>query len=100
MVVAEILGVVKLVTPVPPVNGDPPVAAAYQSIVSPEPTAPLIVTVPFPQREFPVPVGAVGNAFTVTFAVSVAIQPLALVTVKVYTVVELADRLTETADGF
>ena len=46
MVVAEMEGVVKLVVPVPPVSGDPPVAAAYQSMVSPASGVALMVSVP------------------------------------------------------
>ena len=59
MVVDEILGVVKLVVPVPPVKAAPPLAAAYQSTVSPPLTVAEIVTVPAPQRELFPPVGAV-----------------------------------------
>ena len=54
-------GVVKLVTPVPPARGAPPVAAAYQSMVSPAGTLADRVTVPGPHLEAPVaPVGAAG----------------------------------------
>ena len=42
------LGVVKEVVPVPPASTAPPVAAAYQSIVSPAPTLADIITVPVP----------------------------------------------------
>ena len=59
------LGVVKEVTPIPPVNTVPPVEAAYQSMVSPLPGVALNETVPVPQREPAVPVGADGTAFTV-----------------------------------
>ena len=65
MAVAEILGVVNEVTPVPPVNGEPPEAAAYQSMVSPDPAVAERVTVPVLQREAPVPLGAEGLLFTV-----------------------------------
>ena len=66
MVVADILGVVKLVTPVPPARGDPPVAAAYQSMVSPPPTVAEITTVPVPHLvKGPPAVGAAGAAVTV-----------------------------------
>ena len=51
MVVAEIEGVVKLVVPVPPASGDPPVAAAYQSIVSPVLGFAEMLTTPDPQRD-------------------------------------------------
>ena len=96
MVVAEILGVVNEVTPVPPANTDPPDVAAYQSIVSPALTVAEILTVPVPHREPAVPVGAVGTEIMVTSAVSVAVQPATLVAVKVYTV----DALADTPDGF
>jgi hypothetical protein len=43
------LGVVKLVTPVPPANGEPPVKAAYQSKVAPAEAVPDRLTVPVPQ---------------------------------------------------
>ena len=56
------LGVVNEVTPVPPVKTDPPDAAAYQSMVTPEPTVAEMLTVPVPHREPAVPVGAVGAA--------------------------------------
>jgi hypothetical protein len=60
------LGVVNEVTPVPPDNTVPPVAAAYQSMVSPVPGVALKETVPVPQREPRVPVGAVCAATTIT----------------------------------
>ena len=59
------LGVVKLVVPVPPARTAPPDAAAYQSMVSPAPGVAEMVTVPVPHLEAPVPVGATGTAFTV-----------------------------------
>ena len=59
------LGVVYDVVPVPPVRTVPPVAAAYQSTVSPAPTLADMVTVPVPHLELPVPVGGLGIAFTV-----------------------------------
>ena len=74
-----ILGVVKLVVPVPPDKTEPPVNAAYQSIVSPELTLALIATVPVPILEPSTPdVGLLGKGFTVaTTAVLVAVvQPL------------------------
>ena len=58
-------GVVKLVVPVPPDSGLPPEELAYQSIVSPVFTEPLISTVPVPILEPSVPVGLEGNALTV-----------------------------------
>ena len=61
------LGVVKLVTPVPPARGLPPVAALYQSMVSPVPTVAVSVTVPVPHLvKGPAPAtGAAGTATTV-----------------------------------
>ncbi len=61
----EILGVVKLVTPVPLESIEPPDEAAYQSIVSPEPGVAEMVTVPEPQREALPAVGVDGEALTV-----------------------------------
>jgi hypothetical protein len=60
------LGVVNDVVPVPPANTAPPVAAAYQSIVSPAPTLADMTTVPVPHLE-PLTglVGAAGTVFTV-----------------------------------
>lgn len=55
----------KFVVPVPPESGLPPVELAYQSIVSPEFTDPLIETVPGLTLEPLVPTGADGKAFTV-----------------------------------
>ena len=84
MVVAEILGVVNEVTPVPPVKTVPPVAAAYQSMVSPVPAVDVIVTVPVPQRDWFPAVGAVGKELTVTrLVLAVAVQPKELVAVTV-----------------
>ena len=57
-------GVVNEVTPVPPAKTDPPVAAAYQSTVSPDPTVALITTVPVPERVADMPTGAVGPLTT------------------------------------
>ena len=65
MVVDERLGVVKDV-PVP--REDPPVNAAYQSIVPAEAVAPK-VTVPVPQIDAGVVPVMVSNSFTVTEAV-------------------------------
>jgi hypothetical protein len=61
------LGVVKLKVPVPPASGDPPVAAAYQSIVSLLPTVAVRTTVPVPHLvNGPTPaVGAAGIAVTI-----------------------------------
>ena len=69
MAVEEMEGVVKLVVPVPPDNGLPPVELAYQSMVSPVVTAPLIETVPVPFLEPSVPVGLEGDVFTVAVPV-------------------------------
>ena len=78
MVVAAILGVVNDVTPDPPDNVEPPAEVAYQSIVTPGPTAAEILTVPEPQRAPDVPVGADGVALTVavTAALVAEIQPV------------------------
>ena len=67
--VEEIEGVVKLVVAVPPDKGLPPVELAYQSIVSPVFTVPLITTVPVPILEPFVPVGTEGNVLTVAVPV-------------------------------
>ena len=45
------------VVPVPPVRTVPPVAAPYQSTVSPAPTLADMVTVPGPHLELPAAVG-------------------------------------------
>ena len=82
--VAEIEGVVKLDVPVPPLRGEPPVAAAYQSMTVPAAGVALSTTVPVPHREAPVPVGAAGLANTFTVRVAVAlVQPPVPVTVYV-----------------
>ena len=72
------LGVVNDIVPVPPVRTAPPVAAAYQSTVSPAPALAVIVTVPVPHLELSVPVGRLGTALTVAVtAVLVAeVQPV------------------------
>ena len=54
---------VKLVDPV--VKAVPPVATSYQSTVTPPATVAESATVPVPHLEPAVPVGVVGNAFTV-----------------------------------
>ena len=61
------LGVVNEVAPVPPASGVPPVAAPYQSIVSPVPTVAVSVTVPVPHLvKGPVPAtGGAGGAVTI-----------------------------------
>ena len=59
------LGVVNDVVPIPPVRTVPPVAAAYQSTVSPAATLADIVTVPVPHLELPAGVGTPGIEFTV-----------------------------------
>ena len=70
------LGVVKVVTPVPLARGEPPVAAAYQSTVFPAATEAARDTVPVPQRELPAELGAVGAGVTVTeVVVAEAEQP-------------------------
>ena len=71
-------GVVKDV--VPEANNVPPDVAEYQSMVSPAPGVADNVTVPVPQREAGVPVGAAGIGLTVaTTAVLVETQPVAVV---------------------
>jgi hypothetical protein len=77
-VVVDILGVVNDVVPVPPVRTAPPVAAAYQSTVSPAPTLAEIITVPVPHLELSVPVGGLGTAYTVavTGVLVADIQPV------------------------
>ena len=60
------LGVVNDVVPVPPARTAPPVAAAYQSIVSPAPALADIVTVPVPHLcPFTGLTGAAGTALIV-----------------------------------
>ena len=69
-------GVVKLLEPV--AKAVPPVAAAYQSIVSPAPGVAEIVTVPVEQRAALPAVGADGKLFTVavTAVLEDEIQPV------------------------
>ena len=71
------LGVVKLVTPVPPATIDPPVGALYQSTVVPVTTFAPNTTVPVPHRAPAVPVGTAGKAFTVVvITLDVAREPI------------------------
>lgn len=58
-------------------NAVPPLAAAYQSIVILPDIFALTVTVPLPQREAPVPVGADGKVVmvAVTAVLDVETQP-------------------------
>jgi hypothetical protein len=91
--VLVILGVTKVLVPVPPVRTAPPVGAANQSIVSPAPGVAEIFTVPVPQRDPSVPEGAAGF-WTVTVLVAVAFeQPPVPVTVYVIVVVPVATPL-------
>ena len=60
------LGVVYELTPEPLANTEPPLEAAYQSIVSPAPGVAEIDTVPVPHRDDEPAVGTVGIGFTVT----------------------------------
>ena len=76
MVVVEILGVVKLFVfdagfGEPVVRTEPPDVAAYQSITAPEEEAEM-ATVPVPQRELLLAVGALGAAFIVNVLIDVA----------------------------
>ena len=60
------LGVVKLVVPLPPVSTVPPLAAEYQSMVEPDGTlVTLMSTVPVPQRSPSTAVARPGRAFRV-----------------------------------
>ena len=59
------LGVVNEFTPDPLVKTEPPLEAAYQSIVCPEIGVADIITVPVPHLVPFVPEGVAGNALTV-----------------------------------
>ena len=59
------LGVVKLVTPEPPVNTVPAVETEYQSMVDPVAGVAEITTGPVPHLEPVVPIGAAGATPTV-----------------------------------
>ena len=65
----------KLVVPLPPPNTEPPVAVAYQSIVSPVPGVAEIVETPFPQRDTFVAVGATGFTGAVKITVPIVCGP-------------------------
>ena len=69
-------GVVKLLLPV--ASAVPPVAAAYQSMVSPVPGVAVRVNAPVPQFDPFVPVGAAGNALTVVVTIELVrlLQPV------------------------
>ena len=83
--VVDILGVVNDVVPVPPVRTAPPVAAAYQSTVSPAPALADMVTVPVPHLEPGVTEVIFGSAFTVTdIKPDVMEHPTTSVTVTLY----------------
>ena len=78
------LGVVNEVTPDPDVITDPPLEAAYQSIVSPEPGVADMLTVPVEHLIPPVPLGAGGTTmFCVAVILAVEVQLLEPVTVTV-----------------
>ena len=77
-------GVVNEVVPVPPAKTTPPVAAEYQSIVSPAPGVAVMVTVPVPHRALGPAIGATGNAFTVAVVVPAALVQPFTVTVTEY----------------
>ena len=57
-------------------SADPPDAAAYQSMVSPAPGVAEIVTVPVPQRDPFVPVGAAGGVHAVAVAATEAVPQI------------------------
>lgn len=72
-------GVVNVVDP--DASNVPPLAALYQSMVSPAPGVADIVTVPVPQRDAGTAVGAAGIGVTVTATGDeVTTQPFAAVT--------------------
>lgn len=97
----EIEGVLKVDVPVPPANGEPPVAAAYQSITDPAGGVAVRVTVPVPQREPAMPVGTAGPAMTVTVRVAVAfVQPPVPVTVYVMVAVPAETPVTTPVELF
>jgi hypothetical protein len=73
--VEDILGVVKLDVPVPPVNTEPPLATSYQSIVSPVPAVAEMFTVPDEHTEPLVPIGADGETRTFMDAVLESVHP-------------------------
>ena len=70
-----------MVVPVPPDSGEPPVAAAYQSMVVPASAVALRVSVPVPQREAAVAEGAAGAGFTTNVTVKLLVVPQAFVAV-------------------
>jgi hypothetical protein len=83
-VVDEILGVVNDEVPNPEVKIDPPVDAAYQSIVSPDAGVAEINTDPASHLDPLVPLGKLGVVIScVTLMLDVEVQPLAPVTVTV-----------------
>jgi hypothetical protein len=77
VVLVDMLGVVNVVTPVPPATGDPPVLAMYQSSVAPDEAVPAKATVPAPHRAAEVVEATVGIAFTLarTAVLPVDVQP-------------------------
>ena len=70
-----------MVVPVPPDSGEPPVAAAYQSMVVPASAVALRVSVPVPQREAADATGAAGAGFTTNVTVKLLVVPQAFVAV-------------------
>jgi len=82
VVVPVIVGVVKEVVAVPPVSIAPPVAAAYQSMVSPAAGVAVITTVPVPHLAAGPAVGATGIALTVAVVVPAALVHPPTVTVS------------------
>ena len=84
MVVVEILGVVNVVVPVPPLSKLPPLAAAYQSIVQPEGTLVTpIATVPVPHLD---PFEAEANAGIACIVAVTAVRELLTQPVVVFLV--------------
>jgi hypothetical protein len=84
VVFVEMLGVVKLVTPVPPVNTDPPVKAAYQSSVAPVEAVAAKPTVPVPQNAPGVLVATVGSGLMVAVTAVLAAETQPVVVLRAW----------------
>ena len=65
----------------PVVNAVPPLAAAYQSIVSPPPGVAEIVTVPVPHLDAWIATGTAGAGFTVNGTLLLPVHPKLLAAV-------------------